>query len=77
MQYCIITVLVFLFQCSPREFWLAVSGLSRVHSVLARDATKIESSIKTPALAALLQDVLDGLADVEDYTNNIHEPSAR
>lgn len=54
-----------------------MSGLSHVHSVLARDSTKIESSIKTPALAALLQDVLEGLSDVEEYTNNIHEPSAR
>lgn len=68
---------LFFFQCSPHEFWQAVSGLTHVHTVLARDATKIESSIKTPALATLLQDVLDGLANVEDYTNNIHEPSAR
>ncbi|KAK4302835.1 hypothetical protein Pmani_025093 [Petrolisthes manimaculis] len=64
-------------KCSPHEFWLAVSGLSHVHSLLARDGTKIESSIKTPALASLLQDVLEGLANVEDYTNNIHQPSAK
>lgn len=64
-------------QCSPHEFWLAVQGLSRLHSELSRVGGNIEDSVTSPGLVELLRDVLDGLANVEAYAANINEASAK
>lgn len=64
-------------QCSPHEFWLAVQGLSRLHSELSRVGGNVEDSVTSPGLVELLRDVLDGLANVQDYAANINEASAK
>ncbi|KAG0721273.1 DNA mismatch repair protein Msh3 [Chionoecetes opilio] len=64
-------------KCSPHEFWLAVQGLSRLHSELSKTEGNLENTITSPGLVKLLRDVLDGLANVEAYAANIHEASAR
>ncbi|KAK8376623.1 hypothetical protein O3P69_009914 [Scylla paramamosain] len=64
-------------KCSPHEFWLAVQGLSHLHSELSRAGGNLEDSITSPSLVELLRDVLEGLANVEAYAANINEASAR
>lgn len=64
-------------KCSPHEFWLAVQGLSRLHSELSRVGGNVEDSVTSPGLVELLRDVLDGLANVEAYAANINEASAK
>lgn len=64
-------------KCSPHEFWLAVEGLSQVQAGLSRVSGNIDDSVKTPGLISLLQEVLDGLLNVEAFASNINEVSAR
>ena len=75
--YVFILLLLFFLQCSPHEFWLAVQGLSRLHSELSRAGGNLEDNIISPSLVELLKDVLDGLANVEAYADNINEASAK
>ncbi|XP_063604742.1 DNA mismatch repair protein Msh3-like [Penaeus indicus] len=64
-------------KCSPHEFWLAVSGLSRVHRELLRVGGNVGDTVQTPGLVKRLQEVLDGLSNVEDFANNIDPSSAK
>ncbi|MPC38710.1 DNA mismatch repair protein Msh3 [Portunus trituberculatus] len=64
-------------KCSPHEFWLAVQGLSHLHSELSRAGGNLEETITSPCLVELLRDVLEGLANVEAYAANINEASAK
>lgn len=54
-----------------------MQGLSHVHDQLSEVSGKMEENIKTPKLLELLQVVLEGLANVGAFANNINEKSAK
>ncbi|XP_064107017.1 DNA mismatch repair protein Msh3-like [Macrobrachium nipponense] len=64
-------------KCSPHEFWIAVNGLSHVHAKLSRVSGNLTDIVRVPAMRNLIEEVLDGLSDIQEYASNINESSAK